>query len=135
MPAKDRFHPSVVRALTKDGWQISEEQYKLIIGERRLWIDLQVSKPEQNLTILIEIKDLENSASAVAALGDTVGQYLLYQVALLANDLAFPLYLAVPESAYQGILSEELGQRVIRHFDLKLLAFDPYREVITRWMP
>lgn len=106
-----------------------------MVGERRLWIDLQATKAEQNLTILVEVKDLENSASLVAALGDTVGQYLLYQVALSANNLEFPLYLAVPESTYQGILSEELGQRITQHIALKLLVFDPSQEVITRWIP
>ncbi len=135
MPAEDRYHPLVVRLLIKDGWRIVTEQYKLIVGDRRLWIDIQASKAEQSLMILVEIKGFETSPSAVSELGDAAGQYLLYQIALEAHGFSLPLYLAVPEAAYQGILSEELGKRMIARIGLKLLVFDPDQEVITRWIP
>jgi Holliday junction resolvase-like predicted endonuclease len=72
MPAKDRYHLTVVRALIKAGWNIVEEQYKLMVGERRLWIDIQAAKAEQTQIILVEVKGLENSLSAVADLGGVV---------------------------------------------------------------
>ena len=135
MPAEDHYHPLVVRMLIKDGWKIVTEQYKLIVGERRLWIDIQVAKSEQSLAILVEVKGFENSSSAVSELGDATGQYVLYQVGLAANKLSFTLYLAVPEFAYQGILSEELGKQVLQRIGMNLLVFDPDQEVITRWIP
>lgn len=135
MPAEDHYHPLVVRLLIKDGWKIVTEQYKLIAGERRLWIDIQAAKAEQSLMILVEVKGFEKSPSAVTELAEAAGQYLVYQVALALNNLSFPLYLAVPEAAYQGILSEELGKQIRQQIGLKLLVFDPDQEVITRWIP
>lgn len=43
MPAKDKYHDVVIRALQKDGWIINDEQYILITQKRLLWIDLLVS--------------------------------------------------------------------------------------------
>jgi hypothetical protein len=36
MPAKDRYHAVVVRALIKDGWTITDEQVAVILGELRI---------------------------------------------------------------------------------------------------
>jgi XisH protein len=44
LPAKDRYHDTVKHALFKDGWTIVDEQVKVRIGRRRLWIDLRASK-------------------------------------------------------------------------------------------
>ena len=40
MPAKDIYHETVKNALIKEGWTITHEQYKLVIGEKRLYPDL-----------------------------------------------------------------------------------------------
>jgi|SRR5579871_12489 len=135
MPARDHYHALVVELLNREGWSIVTEQYKVIVGERRLWIDIQATKAELSQAILVEVKGLENSSSAVTELGDATGQYVLYQVGVAANKLPFTLYLAVPEFAYQGILSEELGQQVLQRIGMNLLVFDPDQEVITRWIP
>jgi len=117
----------------KDGWTILREQYKLPVGQRRLWIDVHAAKDTQ--VILVEIKGLESSPSSVQELADALGQYVMYQVALAANEISIPLYLAVPEAAYQGILSEELGRLVLQHSKIKLVVFDSEHEVIIRWIP
>ncbi len=52
MPAKDIYHDTVKNALIKESWTITHEQYKLIIGEKRLYPDLAANwtKIEQNCT-------------------------------------------------------------------------------------
>jgi XisH protein len=45
------------------------------------------------------------------------------------------LYLAVPLVAYEGILSEPIGQAVRRDFNLNLVVFDPETEEVVRWIP
>ena len=40
MPAKDRYHDTVVRALQKDGWTILDEQVGLFVPSRRLWEEI-----------------------------------------------------------------------------------------------
>ena len=63
MPAKDRYHDVVIRALAKVGWHVTAEQVAIVTAERRLWIDLQVAKASERLVILIEVKGFENMSS------------------------------------------------------------------------
>jgi len=56
LPAKDRYHDTVKRALVKDGWTIEDDQVRLKIGSRNLWIDLQASRTNQPFAVLIEVK-------------------------------------------------------------------------------
>ena len=73
-------------------------------------------------------------ASPVEYLAQATGKYALYRAVLdyLAVDL--PLYLAVPEAAYHGILSEEIGKQALQHNAVRLLVFDPKREEIVAWI-
>jgi len=45
-----------------------------------------------------------------------------------------PLYMAVPEAAYRGILSEAIGQQTLQQNAVKLLIFDPESEEIIEWI-
>lgn len=135
MPAKDRYHDTVVRALVKAGWSIVDEQVKVEIARRRLWIDIHAQQSDLQLAILVEVKGFENSPSPIEELAKAVGQYLIYQTALSAVDIKFPRYLAVPQSAYQGILSEPIGQSIVKQIDMRLLIFDPIQEEIIQWIP
>ena len=42
MPAKDKYHDTVINSLKKEGWTVISDQVTLRIGDRRLWIDLKV---------------------------------------------------------------------------------------------
>jgi hypothetical protein len=74
LPAKDRYHDTVKRALIKAGWTINSEQVRLKIGSRNLWIDIQASKSEHPFVILVEVKGFENSPSSVEELSNAIGQ-------------------------------------------------------------
>jgi hypothetical protein len=82
MPAKDRYHDVVKRALIKDGWIITREQVALIIGKRRLFVDIQISKLGETDAALIEVKTFQQPDSQVEAFANALGQYLLYETAL-----------------------------------------------------
>ncbi len=73
MPAKGRYHDTVKRTLTNSRWMIIDEQVKIEIGRRRLWIDVQARRAEQDLAILVEIKGFENSPSSVEELSQALG--------------------------------------------------------------
>ncbi|HVC80425.1 MAG TPA: element excision factor XisH family protein [Chloroflexota bacterium] len=135
MPAKDRHHDAVVRALRKAGWVILAEQVALSMPMRRVWVDIRASKEADNLAILIEVKGFERPASPVAYLAETIGQCLLYQTILDFAGVTDTLYLAVPSVAFTGILGEELGRQAIQRAQVRLILFDPVQEEITRWIP
>lgn len=135
MPAKDRYHDVVVRALQKDGWTIIAEQIALSMPARRLWIDIRAQKEAQNALILVEVKGFETPASAVAYLADAIGQCVLYQTILEYVGITDPLYMAVPAAAFAGILGEEIGRQAIRKAQIRVIVFDPEQEEIVRWIP
>jgi hypothetical protein len=133
MPAEDHYHGTVIRAVSKDGWTVTDQQVSLGIGDRRLWIDLRARQSNGDSVILIEVKGF-TAPSSVNALANAVGQYMLYKVALKFIGSQETLFLAAPIAAYEGILSEPLGEWTIRELKINLLVFDPDKEEITQWI-
>ncbi len=135
MPTEDVVHPSIVRALVKDGWRIEKEQVFIRFGTRRLWIDLHISKPEIS-TILVEVKGFQAYASPVEALAQAVGQYIVYRAALRFREMGhLPLYLAVPNAIYATLFDEPIGEWTRREAALNLLIVDLVREEVVQWIP
>lgn len=110
MPAKDRYHDIVIRALNHEGWDITGQQVKVIVENRYLFIDIEAVKGRDNAVILVEVKDLERVLSLVEGLAAMVGKYFLYRAALDHAGISTLLYVAVSQKAYAGILSETIGQ-------------------------
>jgi hypothetical protein len=135
LPAKDYHHDTVIRALVKDGWTITGEQIKIIVEDRNLFIDIEASRASDNQMALIEVKELDAVSSPIDALASAIGKYFLYRVALKDAGVIIPLYLAVSEAAYQGILREKIGQLSILEGNISLVVFDPNREEVLRWIP
>lgn len=133
MPAEDRYHKRVARALQKDDWQITADQVILRLPERHLWVDLRATR--DNADILVEVKGFETVGSLVDYLATAIDQYSLYHGVLEALGVHIPLYMAVPIVAYETILSETLGQIAIRVAGVKLLVFDPLKAEIVKWIP
>jgi hypothetical protein len=136
MAAKDKYHDVVVRALEKDGWHIMSQQEKIGIDKRRIYIDLRATRGEDTVAIqiIVEVKGFENMPSPVDYLESAVGQYVLYRAILETKEPEVTLYLAVPAPAYNGILSEEIGQIAIQKLNIKLIVFDTAREEIVLWI-
>jgi hypothetical protein len=135
VPAKDRYHDTVVRALTKGGWTVTAQQVAVAVPGRRLWIDLRAVMASDSLVVLIEVKGFEKMPSPVDYLASVVGQYVLYRAALDLVGLSTPLYLAVPVAAYEGILGETLGKQAVETAGIRIMLFDPIMEEIIQWIP
>jgi XisH protein len=135
MPAKDRYHDTIKRALAKDGWTITGEHVKIGIENRALYIDIQAVGASIGLVVLIEVKELEDVLSPIEALANAYGKYGLYRLALDHAGSDIPLYLAVTQAAYQGILSEKIGKLAIGGAHIALMVFDPEREEMVEWIP
>ncbi len=135
MPVKDYYHDVVARALIKDGWTITDEQVKVIVDERNLYIDLEATKDSTGLIILVEVKELDDVRSPIEALANAVGKYFLYRTSLDDKGINTPLYLAMSVAAYHRILSETIGKLAVGHGRISLLIFDPEQEEVVRWIP
>ena len=133
-PAKDRYHDTVIHALQKAGWTLITEQVAIIVNDRRLWIDIRASKQTENMAILIEVKGFEGMPSPIEYLANATGKYAMYRAALDYLKMDLPLYMAVPDAAYRGILSEEIGKQTLKHNKVRLIVFDPKHEEIITWI-
>jgi hypothetical protein len=133
VPAKDRYHDTVKRALEKDGWSIQYDQFTVILPERFLWIDIYAEKPSENIAVLIEIKGFTGS-SPIESLASAVGKYVLYRTALESTGIDVPLYLAIPISAFDSIFSETIGRGLVNALNIRLLVFRPEEEGILQWI-
>jgi len=58
----------------------------------------------------------------------------MYRLALVEQQPDRPLFLAVPEEVYNGILSEPLGQLVLIGVNIRLLLFEPDLRKVIRWI-
>jgi len=132
MPAKDRYHDTVKRALEKDGWEIKQDPASIRIGERFIYIDL-LAENDDTEAIFIEIKGFEQTPSPITYLSNTVGQIMIYRAALDFRQIKLPVYLAVPTDIQKGLLSEPFAKHVLRYLNIKLVIYDVDTEEIIQW--
>ena len=137
MPAKDVYHDLVKTALIADGWTITADPLHLSYGGRNVYVDLGAEQPigaeKEEHKIAVEVKSFVGE-SDVHELGKSIGQYNMYRDILSEIENDRELYLAVPSFTFDGILSEPLGQLLIRKEQLKLIIFEETKERIRKWI-
>lgn len=62
-----------------------------------------------------------------------LGQFLNYRLALQMSQPERILYLAVPRETYNSFFIRELAQASVKEYQVKLIIYDPYQEVIVEW--
>ncbi len=148
MPQRDTIHRAVKQALINDGWQITDDPYVISYGERFLFVDLGAEEvqPQDEVSgafigaerggarIAVEIKELRGQ-SVIVELEQAIGQYVLYRLLLNRLDPERDVYLAIPESTYQELFAEPIGELVISDLPLHLLVVDVARKEVMRWTP
>jgi hypothetical protein len=101
------------------------------------FIDLAAEKmliaEKENQKIAIEIKSFVGT-SEVEDLKNALGQYVLYEKIIKRQLLERILYLAIRETTYNNLFSQEIGQILLEEKTLKLIIFNPEEEVITQWI-
>jgi hypothetical protein len=137
MAAKDKFHDAVRHGLQKDGWTITADPLELEYGDLTLLVDLAAERllaaDREGEKIAVEVKSFLN-ASAITDFHQALGQFLNYRLALRKLEPDRKLYLAVPEDAYRKFFQSAFAQDSVAEYGLLLLAYDPFDEVLTRWI-
>lgn len=138
MPALDTFHQHMRHALERDGWTITHDPLKLSVRRRKLYVDLGAERllaAEKGLQkIAVEVKTFAGP-SDVKDLEDAVGQFIVYEHALRRVEPDRSLYLAVPETAWQLVFADSLGEMLMDDHVLRVVTFDQVKEEIVRWIP
>lgn len=139
MSAKDIYHDACVRALQKDGWNITHDPLRVPIDATTLLIDVgaeqMVTADRDGERIAVEIKSFV-SLSAVQDLKEAAGQFCLYELALQtsAEHRDRTLYLAVRQEMYQRVFVKGIGRLFMEAHKLRLIVFDPDTEEIRQWI-
>lgn len=138
MPAKDIYHEVVKTALTKDGWIITDDPFRIRLARgRNLFVDLGAERllalERDTQKIAVEVKSFTRP-SDMKDLEEAVGQFVLYERLLIRHAPERTLYLAVTEETRKRVFEEEAGQVMLEDGIINLVSFDPIEEVIVRWI-
>ena len=83
--------------------------------------------------IAVEIKSFIN-VSQITDFYAALGQYLCYKVALAEKHPDRILYLAVPDPVYNLFFTEDLIQKVLQAYPVKLLIYNLSNQEIQLWI-
>jgi len=138
MPAKDIYHENVKKSLFTDGWTVTHDPLHLKWGAKDMYVDLGAEKllaaEKEGRKIGVEVKSFIG-LSEMDDLEKAVGQYIVYYDVLKKTEPDRELYLAVPEEIFADLFEEPIGKLLIENQRLRLMVFDPFREVILKWIP
>jgi hypothetical protein len=127
MPARDLLHPIVRRALERDGWEITDDPLRLVVGRRTMYVDLGaeqlIAASRGSIRIAVEVKSFVG-ASEIQDLETALGQFTLYERVLRKDHPGRTLWLAVPSRVWNGLFREALGELLLEDGGLRLLIID-----------
>lgn len=137
MPARDIYHDIVLKALSGEGWTITNDPLRLSYGGRNLYVDLGAEKlvgaEREEQKIAVEIKSFLGE-SDVQELSVSVGQYIVYRDLLAVIEPERQIYLAVPVHVYDGIFEEPIGRLIVVRERISIIVFDDQKEKIRQWV-
>lgn len=136
MPAKDIFHDSVKRALEKESWKITEEQFLIRSGGVEIYIDIGAEKiiaaERNNEKIAVEVKSFLGN-SKLTEFHAAIGQFINYRSILEDEYPDRILYLAVPLDIYNSFFQLPFTQKIIKNNQVNILVYEPEEEFIVKW--
>lgn len=138
MPARNIHHGAVVQALEADGWTITHDPLLISYGDRRLFVDLgaerlTIGAERGNERIAVEVASFV-ADSPVRDLQEAIGQFVVYRALLSQLEPERSLFLGVPASVYDSVMSEPLGKLVAADVRLRVLVFDPHQQKVLQWI-
>ncbi len=136
--ARDLVHQAVKKALVKDDWLITDDPYTISFGGVNMAVDLGAEKliaaTKDNQKIAVEIKSFLEKSSAISEFHTALGQFINYRAVIKRKEPERVLFLAVPDFTYDTFFSLEFPQLMIRENQLKLIIFEPNKEIIISWI-
>ena len=123
-------------ALEKDGWTITHDPYKIMIGRRRGYIDLGaefIGAEKATEKIAVEIKSFLG-LSDLDQFEDAIGQFLIYLFALTKREPDRILFLAIPHLFYESFFDDPFFVELAQHYNLKIAVFDQNQPLILKWI-
>jgi XisH protein len=102
--ARDALHDVVRKALEKDGWTVTADPLRLVVGVDTMLVDLAaeriIAAERGEELIAVEIKGY-SEPSTINDFHSVIGQYLHYCLALEETQPNRRLYLAIPDEVFE----------------------------------
>ncbi len=134
--AKDIIHHQVKNALIKDGWTITDDPLTLEYEHTTVFVDLGaervIAAERAGEKIAVEIKSFI-ARSAIYAIEQALGQYILYVSFLEKIEPERKLYLAISEPVYKNIFGKKSIQWLIERNQVALLVINIIKEEVVEW--
>ncbi|GIK67411.1 MAG: hypothetical protein BroJett018_52050 [Chloroflexota bacterium] len=136
MTAIDACEPQIIRALEKDGWQIFKKPHRIRLRRRSIYADFSarlVNEDGEFYIIVLEVKCLSNPKTDLEEIYAALGQYQIYRASMDSIGETYPLFLAMPNEAYQRLALEPSIMLALDKGDVKLVIVDMVEEVVVLW--
>ena len=137
MPKRDFFHEAVKNALIKEDWTITDDPFKLNFGFTEAFVDLGAEKllaaEKGTEKIAVEIKSFVGS-SELYEFHTALGQFINYKIALKREESDRVLFLAVPKETYETFFKYDLIAEIVNEHGLRIIVYNPKKEVIEQWI-
>ncbi len=134
--AKDAYHQTVINALIKDGWRITDDPFMLRFEDLTVYADLGAERvfaaEKDNQKIVVEIK-VFGGVSTISDFEKALGQYNLYRSLMKRLGIERELFLAVSDKIYKDFFERISIEYVVEEQNIKIFVFNPEEEVITLW--
>ena len=136
MPARDRFHELVKKALIKEGWDVTHDPYVVSIGLRTLFVDLGAHKliaaEKKDQRIAVEVKSFD-SPSFLDELEKLIGQIKLYDFALQKQEPDRKLYVAMPSEVYIQFIEDDHLKEFLTLLQFSYILYNTKTGLIEEW--
>ncbi|MEL7220281.1 MAG: element excision factor XisH family protein [Bacteroidota bacterium] len=133
--ARDVIHHIVRKALEKDGWKITHDPY-LLLNEPGQEVDLAAEKlllANKGVNkIAVEIKSF-TAASKIYKFYEALGQYISYAVGVEEQEPDRTLYIAMPDTVYDKIMTYSTVPESIKRGQMKFILIDLSNQNIVAW--
>lgn len=84
--------------------------------------------------IIVEVKCFTNPKFDLPELYTAIGQYEIYRAALRKGQSTPPLYLALPDTAYNRLMKDSAFRNALERAAIKMLIVDIETEEIVEWI-
>jgi hypothetical protein len=137
MPKKDNFHQTVVEALKKDNWTITNDPLFMPTKSGfNFYIDLGIERiinaQKGKEIVAIEIKSF-SITSPLYSFYEMLGQFLVYNIGLKQQVLQWNLWIAISEAGYEKIVESPIFQEAIEIYQLKFVIINSAQKEIIKW--
>jgi len=137
MPAYDNCEPQIINALQKDGWRIISKPYMIRTNKHTAYADFSMQRGVNGRTeqiIVLEVKCFANPKTDLQELYTAIGQYGFYREVLRKKQRPLPLYLALPDSAYERLISDLNIKALLKDASVKMVIVNLEQEEIVEWI-